>query len=79
MTQEESLTVPYLVYESSLAREERHNKRLTSIILTICIFWLVTVVGCLWYISLPVEESTEISQTAEDVDSGSVTQTIGDE
>lgn len=77
MTDEKD-TVSYLVYESSLSREERHNKRLVSIILTLIIFWFVTIAGCIWYISLPVEEHTEISQEAEDVEGSGVSQTVGE-
>jgi len=67
--------IPYIAYESALAREERHNKRLITVILTILVFWFMTIVGCVWYISLPVETYSEISQEAEDTD-GDVVQHI---
>lgn len=70
--------IPYVAYESALAREERHNKRLISVILVILVLWFLTIVGCVWYISLPVEESTEISQSAETIDSSTVSQSVGD-
>ena len=34
--------------------------------------------GFLWYISLPVEESGEYTQTVDDVDSSEINQSIGD-
>lgn len=69
--------IPYVVFESALAREERHNKRLVSIILTIIVFWFLTIVGCIWYISLPVETYSEVTQEAEDTKCD-VVQHIGD-
>ena len=71
--------VSYLVFESALAREERHNKRLVTIIIVLIVCWLATIAGCFWYISLPVEEYTEISQTADDIDNqSSVSQSVED-
>lgn len=54
--------VSYIAFESSMAREERHNKRLVLVIVTILICWALStcgiIAGFLWYISLPVEETT---------------------
>lgn len=36
-----------------------------------------TVAGFLWYLSLPIEETTT-TQTIEDIESGTITQRIGD-
>ena len=72
--------IPYIAFESALAREERHNKRLTSVLLTVVLFWFMTVAGCIWYISLPVSETTEVTQTADDIDNNAnVTQTVGED
>ena len=59
---EEILTaVPYIVHESSMAREERHIKRL-SIALIVCIITLLlTNIGWLAYLSQYEFEEVEIS------------------
>lgn len=73
-------TVPYLVFESTLAREERHSKRLITIIIVIALLWFMTIAGCVWYISLPIEEQTEFTQTIDNIDAhNSITQSIGDD
>lgn len=69
--------IPYIVFESSLAREERHNKRLVAIIITVLFLWFITILGCIWYMTLPTETYSEITQEAEDTD-GDVVQHIGD-
>ena len=61
-------SVPYVVFESSLAREERHSKRLWFALLVVIILWFVTILGGIWYNSLPVETYEEVSQEAEDTD-----------
>ena len=38
---------------------------------------LATIIGFLWYISLPVEESN-VTQTVDDIDSGNINQIGGD-
>lgn len=68
--------VPYIVYESSMAREERTIKRMWILILVLVIAWLITIGVGIWYISLPVEEYT--NQEVEDVDSSQITQKVGD-
>ena len=69
--------IPYIVFESALAREERHNKRLVTIIIIVLALWFITILGGIWYITLPVETYSEITQETEDTD-GNVVQHIGD-
>ena len=68
--------IPYIVYESSMAREERLIKRLIGVIVVLIICWIVTIGIGVWYISLPVEEYT--NQEVEDVDKSHITQKVGD-
>lgn len=46
-------------------------------LLVVIILWFVTILGGIWYNSLPVETYEEVSQEAEDTD-GDVIQHIGD-
>ena len=46
--------------------------------LIMCGIEISTVAGFLWYISLPVEETT-ISQNMNDIDGGNVSQNVGDD
>ena len=41
---EEEKSVSYLAFESSLAREERHSKRLISVIIALIIFYFLSVI-----------------------------------
>ena len=43
-----------------------------------CIIEIGTICGFLWYVSLPVEESTKIEQDADDVSGDEFKQIIGD-
>lgn len=43
--------VPYLVYESSQARNERNIKRLICLLLTIIFLWACTIGGFVWYLN----------------------------
>ncbi len=53
------------------------SKRWFIAFCVMCVLEIATIVGFLWYISLPVEEYTEeYTQEVEDVDSSEVTQTI---
>lgn len=53
------------------------SKRWFIAFCVMCVLEISTIVGFLWYISLPVEEYTEeYTQEVEDVDSSEVTQTI---
>ena len=69
--------VPYIVYESSLAREERHSKRLIILIIILICGWLSTIGVFMWYISLPVDESVT-TQSIDDIESGNINQVGGD-
>lgn len=51
-------TIPYIVFESELARSERHIKRLWILVLTLIIVGMIAIGAFVWYISLPVEEVT---------------------
>lgn len=51
-------TIPYIVFESELARSERHIKRLWILVLTLIIAGTMAIGAFVWYISLPVEEVT---------------------
>lgn len=42
------------------------TKRLITIIIIILLLWSATIAGFIWYISLPVEEYSEISVENED-------------
>lgn len=69
--------IPYVAFESSLSREERHSKRLWFALILVVVLWFITILGGIWYNSLQVETYEEVSQEAEDID-GNVTQHIGD-
>lgn len=43
--------VPYLVYESAQARNERHTKRLICLLLTIIMLWACTIGVFVWYLN----------------------------
>lgn len=71
--------VPYIVFESTLSKEERHSRRLVVIILILILAWISTIGVFLWYITLPVEEVTTSTQTIDGVDNSEINQTIGDD
>lgn len=73
---EDRKDVPYIAFESVLAREEREKRRLINIIILLIVCWMITIGVSVWYFSLPVEEMT--SQVVEDVDSSSINQSIGE-
>ncbi len=63
-TQEKAAeTVPYIVYESSLAREERHVKRLVIALLATIAALFLTNTGWLWFMSQYefTEENVELT------------------
>lgn len=74
---DEHKDVPYIIVESMQAKDERMNRRLFNIVLTVLVFWFLTIAGFIWYITLPVEESTVSTQSVESND-GQIHQTIGD-
>ena len=69
----------------SLATEIMHElkssaKRWFIAFIIMCIIEVCTIAGFLWYISLPAEEdTTEISQSADDIDDSDIEQVIGDD
>ena len=72
----ENSSVPYIIFESVIARDERIIKRLYIVLVVIIIAWLLTIGAGLWYISLPVEEYT--NQEVDDIDNSHITQKVGD-
>lgn len=67
------------IFELSMAREERHSKRILNVLVLVLVLWFCTIAGFIWYITLPVEEtSTEYTQEMEDVDGSDISQHIGD-
>ena len=55
------------------------SKRWFVAFCVMCIIEIGTICGFLWYISLPVEESTNIEQNADDVSGDEFRQIIGDD
>lgn len=70
--------------ENKLASELLHeikaqSKRWFIAFCIMCVVEVGTIAGFLWYVSLPVDETTTTTdQTIEDVDSGNITQIGGD-
>lgn len=75
---EPRLYVPYIVFESALAREERMIKRMYVIIITLIISLLLTIGIFMWYTSLPTEEYTDQEITDTELDKSTITQKVGD-
>ena len=46
-----------------------------AFIVTLCL-WFATIIGFIWYITLPVEDTT-YTQTVDDIDESEITQNIG--
>lgn len=46
-----------------------------AFIVTLCL-WFATIIGFMWYITLPVEDVT-YTQTVDDIDESEITQNIG--
>ena len=46
-----------------------------AFIVTLCL-WFATIIGFIWYITLPVEDTT-YTQTVDDIDESEITQSIG--
>lgn len=67
------------VYEAAMSREERHSKRVFTVLILVLLLWFSTISVFVWYITLPVEEAdTEYTQEMEDVDGSDISQHIGD-
>lgn len=45
-----------------------------AFIITLCL-WFITIIGFIWYITLPVEDTT-YTQTVDDIDESEITQNI---
>lgn len=45
-----------------------------AFIITLCL-WFATIIGFIWYITLPVEDTT-YTQTVDDIDESEITQNI---
>ena len=71
-------SIPYVAYESSLARQERTIKRLFIIIILLIFFLVGTNIGWLVYESQFEDVSTEISQDIDTVNVDAVVAGIGD-
>ncbi len=66
------------IFELSMAREERHSKRLMNTLVLVLVLWFCTIAGFIWYITLPVEENIE-TQTIDDIQHpGDIHQIMGD-
>jgi len=69
------------VDKETLATEMLREIKATSkrwfiaFIVTLCL-WFATIVGFIWYITLPVEDTT-YTQTVDDIDESEITQNIG--
>ena len=59
--------VPYLVYESSQARNERNIKRLICLLIVIIILWACTIAGFMLYLNQYDFAGYEYSQEGEGV------------
>lgn len=46
-----------------------------AFIVTLCL-WFATIIGFIWYITLPIED-TSYTQSVEDIDDSDIKQTIG--
>lgn len=71
-------SIPYVAYESSLARQERTIKRLFIIIILLIFFLVGTNIGWLVYESQFEDVSTEISQDIDTGNGDAVVAGIGD-
>jgi hypothetical protein len=70
--------------EESLATEllrevKASAKRWFIAFLVMTAIEVFTIVGFIWYITLPVEEISEITQEVEDIDNSDIHQFIGDD
>lgn len=54
-------SVSYLTLEGVMTHFSVIIKRLVIVLIVVLILWASTIAGFLWYISLPVEEYTEVS------------------
>lgn len=54
-------SVSYLALEGVMTHFSIIIKRLVIVLITVLLLWAATIAGFIWYISLPVEEYTEIS------------------
>ena len=54
-------SLSYLAMEGIMTHFSVTIKRLIIVLIVVLILWAATIAGFLWYVSLPVEESTEIS------------------
>ena len=69
---------------TTLATEIMHelkqsSKRWFIAFIFMCFVEVATILGFVWYISLPVEESTSVEQKADDIDGNNFKQIIGDD
>ena len=69
--QKEVVMIPFVAHESAMNRMERANRRLWLII-------IIMFIGILIYFLLPTETVEETTQSANDVNSSEVNQSIGD-
>ena len=72
-------TVESVTLATELLREVKASARRWFIAFCVmCFIEVATICGFLWYISLPVETSTEIEQSADNVDDSDIKQVVGD-
>ena len=69
---------------TTLATEIMHelkqsSKRWFIAFIVMCFVEVATILGFVWYISLPVEENTSVEQKADDIDGNNFKQIIGDD
>lgn len=63
---ERSETISYFSLEGILNHFSMIIKRLILLCIVILVAWVLTIAGFLWYVSLPVEESSTITLDSED-------------
>lgn len=53
-------SVSYFALEGILNHFTEANKRLVRVIIVVLVFWMLTIAGFLWYVSLPVEDYNSV-------------------
>lgn len=58
---------------------KKNSRRWFIAFVIMCVVELLTIIGFVWYISLPVDETTSIEQQANDIDNSDFRQIVGDD
>lgn len=77
-TLEDNTTISKYTLESILMHFSTIIKRLVTVIIVEAILTLFITAGFIWYLSLPEEEYSSITQTADDIKDSSIEQKVGD-